>query len=560
MQIKPKEQPTIHLLSQDIPSSGEELLAIVLTSRGIPDSSHFLHPKHPSTLTNRDVALHEEQIGRAVTRIQHAIANQETVVIAGDYDADGICATATLWLALQACGLVAQPFIPDRLKHGYGLNERSVEDIQTMKPDLVITVDNGIVAQEAVAQLAKADIAVVVSDHHEVDRQGYAKLAQHAVAIIHTTQLCGAGVAWFLAKAVIASCKPNTAQLLDELLDLVGIATIADQVPLLDANRSFAVHGLRALQSTQRMGLVALFEQAQIKQAEIDERTVGFQIAPRINALGRLAHGLEALRLLVSTNSTNARKRAQLLHDTNQERQVLTSDMYELALEQVAEQRAEKLLIVHHESFHEGIIGLIAGRCVEASGKPCIAIAQADGFVKGSVRSVTGFHVTDFLRQHRQLFIDIGGHAMAAGFSAETAKLAELVQSLQEAARIEITEALLSPTMEVICKLPEELVNLDVAQLLQQLRPYGQANPEPLFLLENWKVLSVRTIGKQSQHRKYLIQSPSGAIKVDLLHWNVDEANSTWSVGSQQNFVCTLNISTFRNTETVSLVLKTNID
>jgi len=276
-------------LSSKTPQDLKEFKEIILQNRQIEDEKEFFSPKKPHEITLAEVDLNKDQVKLAVTRIQKAIEAKQKVVVFGDYDADGICATAILWETLNNLGLVTQPFIPHRDKHGYGISNKAIDDLlEKDHPDLIITVDNGIVAHEPLARLAKEKIDVIVTDHHQPEE----KLPE-AYAIVHTTKLCGATVAWMLAREL-------SQDFVDSLLDLTAIATISDLVPLISANRSFAKYGLEKIKENNRVGISALISTANLDKREVDSNLIGFGIGPRINAMGRLAHGLDALRLLVT--------------------------------------------------------------------------------------------------------------------------------------------------------------------------------------------------------------------------------------------------------------------
>ncbi len=492
------------LLHQQSPTNLQELQQWLLAERGVTDPNQFFSPPQPFRLTAKSLGIDDNQLKKTVRRLVAAKEKNERVVIAGDYDADGICATAVLWLACHTIGFSAQPFIPNRHKHGYGLNHRSIPDlIGATKPDLVITVDNGIVAHDAIDTLVKMGIDVLITDHHEKMQSD-----PPALAIVHTTQLCGAGVAWVLARQLFLSELSHTAEKhANQLLDLVAIATIADQVPLLDANRSFVYHGLHQLRQTKRYGLQALFELAKIDQTNVDEWSVSYQLAPRLNALGRLSHGMEALRLLCGGTKHFAQQRARLLEQANQERQEITHDLYERAQQLVLDQKDEAILVIAGSEFHEGIIGLLAGRLVEQYGKPAIVISVSENLAKGSVRSVAGFHITDFLRSMPELFLELGGHAMAAGFAVDPSQLTKVMTTIQTTAQKKHATMATKVQLSLVCPLTTQWLTLDTLVMLEQFAPFGQSNPRPLFLLADWQIVSLKPIGSEGKHLKLVLTS-----------------------------------------------------
>ncbi len=536
-----------HLLHDQSPTDKLELQRWMLEDRGIINAENFFSPPHPTELTLKDVGIATTQMSGAVKRLIKAKKMNHKVVIAGDYDADGICATAVLWLACKEMGLIARPFIPNRHTHGYGLNQRSIPDmIGESKPDLVITVDNGIVAHDAINSLSEMGIEVIISDHHEKSSSD-----PNALAIVHTTQLCGAGVAWFLAKHLLETTGvKDSGTKINQLLDLVSIATIADQVPLIAANRSLVFHGLQSLKTTQRPGLQALFELGNIDQATIDEWGVSFQIAPRLNALGRLSHGMDALRLLCGGTKQFARKRARLLEEANTERQEITQDLYTRADQLAQEQSAAKIIVIAGPEFHEGIIGLLAGRLVEQYGKPVIVISVNDALAKGSVRSIPGIHITEFLRQMSDSFLELGGHAMAAGFAVEPTKVSQVIKKIHSTAKILKLE-IAPKQIEVTCPLNADLITLDTVKTIELLSPFGQANPRPLLLLSDWQIVGVKTIGAEGKHLKLVISKTNEVgnqkTAIEALWWKHGDRSTDFITGTKISLVGRLEKQTWRN-------------
>lgn len=502
------------------PLSLQQLEQLLLSNRGITDTQaaqNFFSPPHPTTLSTEQVGINADQMRVAVARIQQAKDNQDKVIIFGDYDADGISATAVLWQALHAFGCQVMPFIPDRQRHGYGLSKAGIDDILAQgKPDLIITVDNGIVAFEPLAYAQAAGIEVIVTDHHspEVDDTGQVVLPP-AVAIVHTTQLCGTTVAWMLGQALavsVTTAMPNNSELTAKVeqtmlagLDLCGIATIADQVALTNGNRSFAYHGVFALRESKRPGLRALLEMGSTAQADIDTTTINFVLAPRINAMGRLAHGLEALRLLCTTSTAKARELAVTLHQTNSDRQDLTADLVELAIAQAEERRGVvtdelNIIVVASDAFHEGVVGLVAGKLVETFNRPAIAISIRGEVGKASARSVPGVNIIELIRQVRNDLLEAGGHPMAAGFGLELAKLDRVRERLESLALTQISREQLEPVLVLDCHLPYKLATKKTAQALTKFAPFGKANPEPLFVFESYVLSDVQAMGKEYRH------------------------------------------------------------
>lgn len=558
-------------LSNTHPDSIEAVIQILLENRAIKNKKTFLQPTHPSAITPKMVGISQKMLKKVVAQIVEHIEQKKQIVVYGDYDADGICATAVLWEMLFACwqavhGSSTQgipiPFIPHRIRHGYGLSTVAIDEIiSAHKPDLLITVDNGIVAHDAIMYLLKKKIACIITDHHEPEEGEANEFAfPESVGVIHSTQLCGTTVAWLLARELAAQYKlPESYS--EHQLDLCGLATIADQVPLAGYNRSFAYHGLRTLAKLQRIGLkeLALSSGAKFANASVDETAVGFRLAPKINAVGRLDHGLEALRLLCTNSSSLAKKLAGVLTSTNETRQELTKDQLDSAFESAHEQVAagEKIIIVESPEYHEGIIGLIASQLTEKFYLPSIAIAvqEEKGMLKASARSISGVHITQLLRSVRAHLLAVGGHPMAAGFSAEAQKSKLIRNELHALARKQIDPDLLEQTQVFDCVLPHELLKPALCEELQTLAPFGMGNPTPLFYLSGLTVVEVRSIGAAGNHLK-IVATDTHKKPLTVMAWNKAHIQRELQLGSSIDCIVSLALNEFRSVVSVQATLQ----
>lgn len=497
------------LLSSKIPKDQDELVKLVLANRGIEQVKQFLTPIHPAEIELGTVGIDKTQLNKALKRLKTATKQQQKVLIFGDYDADGITAAAIVWLTLQKQGLTATPFIPNRQEHGYGLSVTTLQQIfKDDKPDLIITVDNGIVAHDALEYAQSEGVDVILTDHHQP-----LEVTPPATAIIHSTQICGAAVAWLLMHEL----DSETAE---ELLDLAGIATITDQMELLGPNRSFAYHGLQALRQTQRAGLKALYQIARIESAKISSYTIGFGLGPRLNAAGRLDDGMEALRLLCTNQVNGAKIIARKLDQINSKRQELTDQQLQLALQQA--QKDQPLIFVQSDEFHEGIIGLIAGKLTEKYYRPSIVVSTDDQTAKASARSVPGIHITNLIHQADEWLIDGGGHELAAGFSAKTQDLGKIQQKLTAAAAETIDPENLIASLKLELAIPPNLVTQSTARLMQSLAPFGMGHRAPAFAFNDLEVIDAFTVGKQKKHLKLTMKPSDGnAVVWKAIGWNL---------------------------------------
>lgn len=482
----------------------EKFIADLLKSRGLTKKKEidfFLHPPDPVDLTPQEVAIDTKLLKQAISRIHQAVKNHESIVVYADYDADGICAGAIMWETLWGMGARVMPYIPHRVDEGYGLSEKGIEAVRKLyDPTLIITVDHGITAHEKVAYAKKLGIEVIVTDHHVKPK----KLPD--CIIVHTTELAGSGVSWFLAKELLSSAKLDTR---NSTLELATIGTIADLLPLMGANRSVVKHGLGALRTSKRKGILALLAQAGVEQKDIGPYTISHILAPRLNAMGRLEHALDALRLLCTKDAEKAEVLSEKLTLTNKERQKLTEDMTLDALSKLPKdpKLPKKLIFISDPSYNQGVIGLVAGRLVEAYYRPAIVLAIGGELTKASARSVSGFNIVEAIRTAGDLLVDVGGHPMAAGFTVETKNLDKLREALEAYAEKMLDEELLTRKLVIDAQIPLSVTSEKLWKGIQELAPFGIGNPEPVFASRGVKVIDPRIIGATKKHLKFRVSS-----------------------------------------------------
>ena len=541
--------------------SNAALIEVLLQNRGIEsakDREAFLDGQLKD-VTIKSVGIDKKHLDKTVKRIQKAIEAQEKIVVFGDYDVDGITGSAILWETLHELGANALPYIPNRLDEGYGLSIRGIDNItapdaKTNDVSLVITVDNGIVANEQVAYAKEKGLDVIITDHHTVG-----EALPDAYAIVHTTKLCGAGVAYLLAQElvnIIASEEKQAAYTrADRHLELAALGTVADLVPLTGANRIIVREGLKRLQDSDRAGLLALFDQAGIKQDEISVYDIGFKIGPRLNAAGRLESAMDSLRLLCTPSGIRAGELAIKLEVTNRERQQIMKESAEDAILRIKSLDTVKpILVIGQESYAEGVIGLIAGKLVEEFYRPAIVLSIGPERSKASVRSINGFNVIEFLRLHSEYFINVGGHPMAAGFTVETAKLQALKEALEMAAEEMMEEELFIRELKIDCELPFSVLSRELYASLQQLSPFGMGNPEPVFATKAVKVENIRVLGKEANHLKLTV-SKDGAT-FDAIAFGMGELAADLSVDDEIDLAYTLDENTWRDETKLQLKVR----
>jgi len=488
------------------------LLVQILYNRGITTPEQAETFLAPDALMGNPFQM--RGMNEAVDRLRRAIRAGEIIAVYGDYDADGVTATALLAQTLQSLGARVMPYIPHRIDEGYGLNLDALWQLEEQGVRVVVTVDCGMRSLEEVAAGKRMGLDMIITDHHAPD-----DAPPDAFAVVNPKQplckypskeLSGAGVAFKLAQALLRAearvpLGKNRVPLSEEaLLDLVALGTVADLVPLTGENRALVQRGLEHLRRSERPGIQSLMRQAMIKSEVVDTGTIGYVLAPRLNAAGRLEHALMAYDLLTTEYPGEADDLAQKLEETNRERQRLTTEMTLKAREAVtASAEAERLLFVTAEEFPEGIVGLIASRLSEEFYRPSIAVHRGAEESRGSARSISEFNIVAALDECRDLLVRHGGHAMAAGFTIRNKNLPELEARLREIAKRTLSEMELTPTLHIDAEASLTEMNWSLQKSLEQLAPFGYGNREPIFVSRNVLVRDARVVG--TEHLKLLL-------------------------------------------------------
>jgi single-stranded-DNA-specific exonuclease len=475
-----------------------EITASVLVRRGYGDpevARAFLEGEQPLG----DPLLLPD-MGVAVERIRAAVAAGQRICVHGDYDVDGVCATVLAVLVLRELGADVEWHLPSRFEEGYGVNGNTLERLAAEGCGLVLTVDCGITAVDEVRRARELGLDVIVTDHHRAGDE------LPDCPVVATKELCGTGVAFKLGQALLGA----DSEVLRRHLDLVALATIADVVPLLGDNRSLTIAGLRALARTQKPGLQALMRVAHVDPATVDTGQVGFRLAPRINAAGRLGHPRAALELLLTEDADEARRLADRLEELNRDRQAVEDKILRAAVAQVEEwpeaKRRRKAYVVWGEDWHEGVIGIVASRLVERYHRPVVLLAGGEGPWKGSGRSISSFDLHGALRGCAQFLERFGGHRAAAGLSI----LPEFVEPFADAfaAQAEglLTTGDLVPMTVVDAVLPRGAkLTLDLCEELRRLAPFGLGNPEVTLLAPGCELGELATVG-DGKHLRFRVQ------------------------------------------------------
>lgn len=515
-----------------------DVLQHLIKSRGIVLDPPLISPISPITLTP------------IISRIKKAIRAKESIVVYADYDADGICAGAIMWETLWKLGARVMPYIPHRVSEGYGLSQKGIDAVRDQfDPSLIITVDHGITAWDKVEYAKSLGIEVIVTDHHVKPNP---PAGGPDCLIVHTTETSGSGVSWLVAKALFEEAP----------LELAAIGTIADLLPLIGLNRAIVKQGLAILRKTKRVGLKALIAEAGI--TDIDTYAVSHILAPRLNAMGRLEHALDALRLLCTNDEEKARLLAEKLGLTNRERQKLTEETYLHAhstLNSLSSLSTPNLIFLSDPSYNPGVIGLVAGRLVEEFYRPAIVLSVGDGFAKASARSIPGFNIVEAIRSCSELLVDVGGHPMAAGFTVETKNIKKLSEKLQKITEKELDEEKLTRVLKIDAEIPLEFVTEKLWKNLQELQPFGFGNPEPVFATMGVKVVDTRLVGKDQKHLKLRIFPPSSlsspsSLILDCIAFNLGKLSGQLPSGTLVDLAYSVDLNIWNGRRSMQLKVK----
>ena len=475
-------------------------VARLLYSRGVKDQealSHFLTP----TLDDLHDPYLLHDMDKAVERIRRAIEDGEFILIYGDYDADGMTSASIVKESLEQLGAEVAVYLPNRFTDGYGPNASVYKYfIEQQGISLIVTVDNGVAGHEAIDLAQSMGVDVIVTDHHsmpEVLPDAYAIVhPEHPDADYPFKHLAGCGVAFKLACALLEEVQV-------ELLDLVAIGTIADMVSLTDENRIMVQYGLEVLRNTQRMGLQEMFNIAGIARNDVTEETVGFQLAPRLNALGRLDDPNPAIDLLTGFDDEEAHEIALMIHEKNEERKEIVQAIYQEAKAMVDPTKTVQILA--KEGWNPGVLGIVAGRLLEELGQTVIVLNLEDGRAKGSARSIEALDIFEALAPHRNLFIAFGGHAGAAGMTLEADKLDTLSEVLESYVLDKGLDATTKNNLSLDEELDLEALTIDVVKNFERLAPFGMDNQKPVFYIRDFQIENARAMGASNAHLKLKI-------------------------------------------------------
>lgn len=565
-----------NFLSADFPES--PLLRQLLFNRDLKDAAaaqSFLSGVLPSEqvldITGNtdflfyDPFLFKDMAVAAALIIKHLKARHK-IVIFGDYDADGVTASAVLFDTLKILHADVSVYLPDRVNEGYGLNRPALEQLAAQGANLIITVDSGIRNQEEVLAAQALGLDVIVTDHHVLPED---KEDLPACPIINPANkndnypwpyLAGVGVAFKLASALIFKAEISTAQkklILEKNLDLVAVGTVADMVSLLGENRILVKRGLNVLNQGKRLGLAELVKVSQGHsnyQKPLEAWNLSWQLAPRLNAASRLAHANSAFSLLTTTEPNTAKRLAAELNERNQERQQITEMIVSQVEKQIDRENLPAIIIglaPEGEDWNEGVVGLVAGRICERYYRPTLIISRlcdesGKCYFKGSGRSIKELNLVAALTEQAEYLTKFGGHPMACGFSIyDENNLQKFIDSLTAAVSQKLAGQKLLPQLKIEAELPWDDLNLDLADKLKNLEPFGQDNPQPKFVSYNLSITDLIFLGQENQHLKIRLTSADKPHYLWALAFNAAATYPDLSIGDKVDIVYTLEVNDF---------------
>lgn len=508
------------------------IVAKLLINRGLGDphkARQFLVADMESLLSPWDLKGMRE----AVACVTKTMDEGGSIVVYGDYDVDGITATSVVYRFLKRCGASVSYYIPERQSEGYGLNLEALEGLIAKGTDLVITVDCGISSYDIV-EAVRDRLALVITDHHEAPA-----LIPRAVAVVDHKQpncpypdknLAGVGVAYKLCQAI---WQERTGEVYQADLDIVALGTVADVVPLVGENRILVKAGLSKMQLQPNRGMEALINVAGLKDRKITAGHIGYTLAPRLNAAGRVAHATRAVELLTTPSQEEAYEIAEELQETNLERQALERDIHEVARQDVLKQGpdADYVVVVGGQDWHPGVIGIVASRLVEEFYKPTLVISIKDGIGKGSCRSIDNCNIYEALQSAEDLLIQFGGHQAAAGFSIKEDKIPALRERLAQHCKEHLAETDYLPIVDIDSQVAIDDIDVPLIEEIETLEPYGMANPTPVLALEEATISDLFLMGQQKKHAKVLLEREDSTI--DAIAWNRPDLHASFFPGDR---------------------------
>ncbi|GKQ42635.1 single-stranded-DNA-specific exonuclease [Companilactobacillus sp. RD055328] len=520
----------------------------LLVARGL-NTEDEINEFLDTSLDKLDDPFKLNDMQKAIDRIELALDNNEKMIIYGDYDSDGLTSTSIMKEAIEIIGGEVDTYIPDRFSDGYGPNIEAYQKIIDQGYNLIITVDNGVSGFEAIEYANQHDVDVIVTDHHSLPEQ-----LPNAIAIVHPQitnheysfkYLSGAGVAFKVASALLQEIPVD-------LLDLAAIGTISDVVELSGENRVIVANGLKQIQTGSRTGLKTLFKTAKLDITKTDEDTIGFQVAPRLNALGRVKNANIGVELLTAQDEMVAKEIAKDVEETNLLRRQYSDEVYNDAKNQLS-QKNDDFQILYGDEWNEGVLGIVAGRIADETNRPTVVLSRIDEVYKGSGRAPSGFNLFEAMNNHRDLFDSFGGHAQACGVSVKSSCIEEFVSAMQ----VEIQKQDFDSTKDQICHYDLSIdvkdINFKLLDDINILAPFGEGNPKPIFKSNNVEITDAQSIGSDKTHLKGKIQQKKS--NVDFIAFGFSQAFSTMSDIPLYDTYYQIGVNEWRGKKTLQLMI-----
>lgn len=535
------------------------LTARIFRNRGINDVESIKKYLYPSLDELHDPFLLKD-MEKAVARLFHAVNQGESIVIYGDYDVDGITATSILYNFLTRVKANVQYYIPDRMDEGYGLSTCAINKILSGRAALIVTVDCGITAVDEVEYIKSKNTDIIITDHHKCQEK-----LPDAYAVVNPARpdcsypfkgLAGVGVAFKLLTGLCI--KMGLGDIYMDYLDLVAVGTVADIVPLVDENRIIVKYGMPRIASSGNLGLRTLLDGCGLKDKPVTTWTIGFMLAPRVNAAGRIGNAGRAVELFTTAEEGMALKLVQELNEENSRRQEMEGEIFQQVISYVeasVDLEREKVIVAAGENWHAGVIGIVASKITERYYRPCILISKdEDGIGKGSGRSIQGFNLFIALKCCEELLEKYGGHELAAGLSLKLENIPAFRKAVNTYADEVLCEHDLVPKLKIDAVLGKEDINVDTVRQIDAIAPFGPGNPAPLFLYRSLKLNDLRTVGEGKKHLK--LKLAEDKLLLDAIGFNMGEAVDSFFNDDVVDVVCVLEINYWNSTEKVQLNLK----
>lgn len=532
------------------------LTSIVLYNRGVREDEQIKKFLSKDLGTMYDPFLMRD-MDKAVKRINAAKEAGERITIYGDYDVDGITAIAILYKYLSGLGIDVDYYVPDRMQEGYGVNRDALDKIKTRGSSLIITVDTGITAVEECEYATEIGLDVIVTDHHECKERipdVYAAIDPKRKDCKYPFKsLAGVGVVFKLIQAL--DKNSSLFELMEDYADLMCLGTVADISPLVDENRVIVTEGLKRFKRTKNVGLKALIDVSTNGKA-ITTSTIGYIIAPRINASGRLGCASRSVELFLTDDEENAMKLANSLCEENSLRQQTEQKMFKEALEYIEEHpevKEDKIIVIPHENWHHGIVGIVSSKITEKFYKPSILFAIDGDEAKGSGRSVSGFNLFGALESCSELLEKFGGHELAAGLTIKSSNIEEFRKKINEYSKDKISESMLVPTVMLDAAIKVPYITIDTVHDINRLQPFGVDNPTPAFAVRNIKIHKISVMSEGKHLRMTLLKEGK---YLDAVGFGMGEYYHHLEEGDFIDVAFALDINDYKGFQNVQLILK----